>query len=173
MKRWIASVVTVLALGAARETRADTEPPAIPGVSVRLSVFSGAPDLFSLSASINRPRPVAFEAGMSTLILASSFYVRAGGTIPLVNSRDEGGRGWSVFASPMVGYRFFQTVPFDVPDTFHGVSATASAEAVLWLTRHFGLSAQLTAGAIVWVSKTNANASPVIPDLRLGLGMSF
>lgn len=173
MKRWIASIATVLALGAATETRADTEHPAIPAVSVRLSVLSGTPDLFSLSASLHRPRPVAFEAGMSTIILASSFYVRAGGTIPLVNSRNEDGRGWSVFASPMVGYRFFQTVPLDVPATFHGVSATASAEAILWLTQHFGLSAQLTAGAVVWVSKTNASAPPVIPDLRLGLGMSF
>lgn len=173
MKRWIASAAIGLALVSAPEARADADHPAIPAVSLRLSVFSGGPDLFSLSAAVYRPRPLAFEAGVSTIILASSFYARVGGTIPLVNSRDASGRGWSVFASPMVGYRFLQTVPLDVPDTFHGISVTGAGEAVLWLGEHFGLSAQLTAGAVFWVSRTNANAGWLIPDIRLALGVAF
>ena len=73
----------------------------------------------------------------------------------------------------MVGYRFFQTVPFDTVQTFHGVSATVALEGAWWLARHFGLSLQLTAGMDYWVSKTNADAPSFIPDARLAAGVSF
>ncbi len=153
--------------------RAEGDRDAVPYAAVRLSALSGIPDLVSLSATAYPWRIAAVEGGVGTLGLALTAHLRAGVALPLVDARDDEGAGPSVFLTPLLGYRYMESVPFDIAHQFHGINGVLALDGAWWLARHFGVGLQLAGGAAVWLAKTNPDAPPVVPDLRLSIGLMF
>lgn len=173
--RLVTTLLLAIATLAALPGRAGAEQnrDGIPWFALRLSAFSGIPDVLGVSATAYPWRTVAVEGGVGTLIFAMNAHVRAGPSFPLYNGRSAGGSGASLFLTPLVGYRYMETVPFDTTDRFHGINAVLAVDAAWWFARHFGLGLQLAGGGAFWVAGTSEGAPPVVPDVRLSLGVLF
>ncbi len=144
-----------------------------PIATFRASVFSGLPDLLGASVAVTMLRPLEVEVGISTAILASSFYARAGVALPLIDSRGDSGAGFTLNLPMLAGYRYFETLPFDTSVRLSGVNIVVGLEAVLWLSPHFGFAFQGLGGGSYWLNGAAANGSRLLPDLRLSAGLAF
>lgn len=138
-------------------------------VGVHLSVVSGVPDLFGVSADV-AAGPVIGEGGVSTLILASSAWVRAGTMLRVAGVEEpEGGHGTLRFVG-MAGWRWLETVPFDTVQRASGPDAVIGLDGAWWLGSRIGLDAQLVGGAAIWAFRSDG-VRPVMPDVRLSIGI--
>jgi hypothetical protein len=131
--------------------------------TVRVSTFTGWPDLLSASATVHLIPYVDVEGGGSALFLTRGWYVRAGPRWLFEDWRDENDRGLTLRLSALAGFKRVELTN----EAFQGFHVAFALEFTWWLARHFGLSVQLAGGGTVRTWPT------FFPDLRLGLGTSF
>lgn len=137
--------------------------------SFRVSAISGVPDLFSLSASLTALRPFEIEAGVgTTLIQASTAYVRAGYAHTLSDERAQGGWTWHLLF--LGGYRY-STSALDLRRS-HGATANLGVDGTHWVSPNFGFHFHAVVGAALWLRQTSTTAL-VAPDVRIALGISL
>jgi hypothetical protein len=141
--------------------------------AVRALFFTGLPDLAGASVSISFLRPLDFEGGVATLGLAWTAYGRLGWAFNLVEKRNLSGYGASLHLLVQAGYRYFSGTVFGSQDVSHSLTGNLALEGTWWLARHFGLTAQLSAGGGWWFMGRNNNDLPLYPDLRFSLGFAF
>lgn len=139
--------------------------------NLRVSAYSGIPDLVGVSATLTALRPFELEAGLSTLGLAATFYTKIGGAIPLANTRDSKGWGVTLDLVLMLGYRHLFG-GFDTRLEAHGMTATVGLDFTWWLTTHLGLTAHLNGGGGLWLYHSS-NAPRLFPDVRFSIGLAF
>lgn len=154
---------------AAAETRAEVvldDPDRLDG-AVRLSAFSGAPDLFGVSASVFALRPVVLEVGASAFLFGTSTYARLGVALPI----DRPGGSFLVLVEPMLGYRTM-TASF-AEGRFHAPTGTVALEAVRWFGPAFAVDAQLALGADYWIDWSDQGRNLLLPDVRASAGVAF
>lgn len=143
-----------------------------PVVSVSLSFFSGIPDFIGLELTLKALEPLRIDAGVSSLIFGLSGYARAGYAFSLSDGRSElDVTGWTIKFIPMLGVRRIEGGVFSQTKRT-GLTVTGSLESTYWFARHFGVEAKLTAGA-GYLNNARNGASPLVPDVRLSLGLAF
>jgi hypothetical protein len=153
---------------------APSEPPPNPFATFRVSLLSGVPDVFGLSVSATMLRPFELEAGLSTAIVYSSWYARAGVALPLVDARGAGGLGLTVAVPVLAGYRYIEALPVGgTVDRRGGINAVAGVEVVFWLAPHFGLELQALGGGVYWLEGVSGSEWLLHPDVRLAAGIAF
>lgn len=131
--------------------------------SVRVSTFTGIPDVLGASATLHVIPFVDLEGGGATFVFASAWYVRAGPRWLFEDWRDEHHRGLTLRLSALFGYKVI-ALPNERFGNFHFVGAL---ELTQWLAPHLGLTFQLSGGGTV-------RAWPrFFPELRLGWGVAF
>ncbi len=140
-------------------------------LNLRVSAFSGLPDLLGVSASLTALRPFAAEVGVSTFGLGATVYGKLGAAIPLVNTRNYYGRGITLDLMLMGGYRYLYG-GFDTIEEAHALVATVGLDFTWWLAPHFGLTANLNGGGGFWLDHTGTDAI-VFPEARFSIGMAF
>jgi len=141
--------------------------------AIRISAFSGIPDIIGASIGVSRFRPLEIEFGGSTAFFANSAFLRLGVAPELLNRRRGDGSGWTLHLPLFAGYRYLQTRPPETDARLHGVAANGGLEAVYWLRPGLGLDLQLLVGAAYWVKQTKETEMPLIPDTRLAIGIAF
>lgn len=147
----------LLALGAS-----PTERPRLIG-SVRVSTFTGLPDVLGVSASLHLIPYVDLEGGAAAFVLAQSWYARGGPRFMFEDWRDAQHRGATLRLSALFG---FKSVALK-DERFQGFHFVGAVELTHWFAPHLGLTFQLTGGGTV-------RAWPVFfPELRLGWGLAF
>jgi len=144
-------------------------------LSVRLSLLSGVPDVAGLSVALTALKPLELEAGVSTVILTFSTYVRGGVAFPLIDDREADGRGTTLFLPVLVGYRHLDGYALlsSGVSRYDGVNAVAGLEGTVWFAPHFGLELQLLLGGMYWIVGPTAGSGPLFPDVRLSIGLAF
>lgn len=141
---------------------ADVERPRLVA-TVRVSTFTGWPDLLGASATVHLIPYVDLEAGGSALFVTRSWYARGGLRWLFEDWRDEHDKGLTLRLSALAGFK-----RVELPDAaFQGFHVAGALEFTWWLARHFGLSLQLSGGGTVraWPN--------FFPELRLAFGTSF
>ncbi|RMG16718.1 MAG: hypothetical protein D6729_10280 [Deltaproteobacteria bacterium] len=144
-------------------------------LTLRLFLLSGLPDVAGVAATLTYLRPFEFEAGLSTLVLASSVYARAGYAFSVLDGRAPSGTGWVVDLSVLAGWRYMQTVPFDVSYEIHALGLALATDATFWATPSVGVSLQLVLGGLYYAFDDHPNGPPsrVVPDLRFSVGLAL
>lgn len=150
-------------------------PPRRGHVTLRGALLSGFPDVVGVAATLTATAPLEVEVGLSTALFASSVYARAGYAFVLSDGRGAEGRGWTVDLVPMLGWRYLQTIPFDVSHEIHALSVTGALDATFWASPGFGIALQLTLGGDYYVVHDYSSGPPtlLIPDLRLAVGVAL
>lgn len=131
--------------------------------SVRVSAFTGLPDVLGASATLHLIPYVDIEAGGSALVFSQGWYVRGGPRWLFEDWRDEHHRGATLRLSVLAGFKSLRLRD----SAFAGFHAALAAEFTWWLASHLGLSFQLSGGGTVrsWPA--------FFPELRLGIGVAF
>lgn len=140
-------------------------------INLRVSAFSGLPDLLGVSASLTALRPFAAEVGVSTFGLGATMYGKLGAAIPLVNTRNIYGRGITLDLMLMGGYRYLYG-GFDTLEEAHAVIGTVGLDFTWWLAPRFGFTANLNGGGGFWLSHTGTDAI-AFPEARFSVGLAF
>lgn len=140
-------------------------------LNLRVSIFSGIPDLAGASVTLTALRPFAVEAGASTFGLGATAFGKLGAAIPLVNTRNAFGRGVTLDLMLMGGYRYLYGSLFGTAEG-HAVIATLGLDFTWWLAPHFGLTANLNGGGGFWLSHSNSSEIG-FPEGRLSIGVAF
>lgn len=131
--------------------------------SVRVSTFTGLPDVLGVSASFHLIPYVDLEGGGSAFVFAQSWYARGGPRWLFEDWRDESNRGLTLRLSALAGVKSIA-----LKDArFLGFHFVGAAELTYWLGSHVGFTLQLTGGGTVraWPS--------FFPELRLAWGVAF
>jgi hypothetical protein len=145
-----------------------------PIATFRGTLFSGIPDLFGASVTVTMLRPVELEVGISTALVISSLYARAGVAPSLVDARDSDGVGFTLTLPMLAGYRYLEVASLTGPaERLSGVNVVAGLEGVFWLAPHFGLNLQALAGGSYWLDGFSEGRGRLFPDLRLAVGIAF
>lgn len=131
--------------------------------SVRVSTFTGLPDVLGVSGSFHLIPYVDLEGGASAVVFAQSWYARGGPRWLFEDWRDETNRGLTLRLSALAGVKSV-TLPSERFLGFHFVGA---AELTYWFASHAGLTFQLTGGGTVrrWPA--------FFPELRFAWGVAF
>lgn len=131
--------------------------------TVRVSTFTGWPDLLGASATVHLIPYVDIEGGGSALFLTRGWYVRAGPRWLFEDWRDEHHRGLTLRPSALAGFK-----RVELRDAaFQGFHFAGALDFTWWLGRYVGLSLQLSGGGTV-------RAWPAFfPELKLAYGVSF
>ncbi|MGI5864022.1 MAG: hypothetical protein ACOX6T_18475 [Myxococcales bacterium] len=136
---------------------------------------TGAPMMVSLSIA-GRPfeGPLTVDGGVWVFAFMQGGYVRAGWTIGLADYRDGAGKGSTLELTPMIGVLSGiaaagaeSTAGFTVPE------AVVSLDSTWWFSNRFGLGATATLGGIFTAPYQDDLDTPVFPDARLAVGVSF
>lgn len=142
-----------------------SDPPARPRLiaSVRLSTFTGLPDVLGVSGTLHLIPWVDLEGGASTFVFATSWYARGGVRWLFEDWRDETHRGLTLRLSLLAGVKSIALVD----SRFLGFHFAGAVELTGWLAEHVGLTLQLSGGGTV-------RAWPrFFPELRLAFGVAF
>ncbi len=131
--------------------------------SVRVSTYTGLPDVLGVSGSVHLIPWVDLEGGAAAFVLAQSWYVRGGPRWLFEDWRNDAQVGPTLRLSALFGFKAVATTAA----RFQGFHFVGAVEFTWWLASHFGLTAQLTGGGTV-------RTWPVFfPELRLALGVAF
>lgn len=79
--------------------------------------------------------------------------------------------GWTLRGAALVGFKRF--VMFEDDGPHDNVNAVATLDWTYWGYRHFGLTLQAAAGALVLLPSRITRFNQVLPDVRLSIGLSF
>lgn len=131
--------------------------------SVRVSTFTGLPDVLGVSGTFHLIPYVDLEGGASAFVFAQSWYARGGPRWLFEDWRDEANRGLTLRLSALAGVKSV-ALPNERFLGFHFVGAV---ELTYWFAAHAGLTFQLTGGGTVrrWPA--------FFPELRLAWGVAF
>jgi len=131
--------------------------------SVRLSTFTGFPDVLSVSGTLHVIPFVDLEGGASAFVFAQTWYVRGGPRWLFEDWRDASHRGLTLRLSLLAGYKAI-ALPNDRFASFHFVGAV---DLSYWFAPHAALTLQLTGGGTVRAWPT------FFPELKLAWGVCF
>lgn len=123
-------------------------------------VTSGFPDTVGGSLTVHAIPYVDVEGGAAAV--NPSWFVRAGPRYALIDARE----GLMVRVAALFGCKT-ATVLGELTRGFH---FAGTLDFTWWLATHFGLSLQLSGGGTFDPSKPGRK---MLPDLRVGLGVSF
>jgi hypothetical protein len=131
--------------------------------AVRLSTFTGFPDVLGVSGTLHVIPFVDLEGGASAFVFARGWYARGGPRWLFEDWRDDTQRGATLRLSLLAGVKSLA-----VPDgAFLGFHVAGAVEFTWWLAPHAGLTFQLTGGGTV-------RAWPrFFPELRLAWGLAL
>ena len=131
--------------------------------SVRVSTFTGLPDVLGVSGTFHLIPYVDLEGGASAFVFAQGWYARGGPRWLFEDWRDEANRGLTLRLSALAGVKSV-ALPNERFLGFHFVGAV---ELTYWFAAHAGLTFQLTGGGTVrrWPA--------FFPELRLAWGVAF
>lgn len=136
--------------------------------AVRLGL--GYPGMANVSVGIYAFHPLEIELGAEGSLGHTGLTARAGPTLALVDHRNGQGRGFTLTAPMLVGYRFWNFGH----GTAHSLTVNPTLTADAWLAPHFGFELQLTVGASVTLSDPEGGiGAPVAPDGALRFGLAF
>ncbi len=113
--------------------------------SVRVSTFTGLPDVLGVSGTFHLIPYVDLEGGASAFVFAQSWYARGGPRWLFEDWRDEANRGLTLRLSALAGVKSV-ALPNERFLGFHFVGAV---ELTYWFAAHAGLTFQLTGGGTV------------------------
>lgn len=131
--------------------------------SVRVSTFTGWPDVLGASATVHLIPWVEVEGGASAFVFSRGWYARGGPRWLFEDWRDEQHRGLTLRLSALAGVKSVTLKD----SSFLGFHFAAAVELTWWLASHVGLTLQLTGGGTV-------RAWPAFfPELRLAWGAGF
>lgn len=131
--------------------------------SVRVSAFTGLPDVLGVSGTVHAIPFVDVEGGAAAFVFATSWYVRGGPRWLFHDWRDEHDLGATLRLSALAGYKSVTRGE----TRFGGFHVVGAAELTYWLAQHLGLTFQLSGGGTV-------RAWPAFfPELRLAVGLGF
>lgn len=130
--------------------------------SVRVTPFTGWPDLAGVSATIHLIPYFDVEGG-GAFGLTQTWFVRGGPRFLFEDWRDEQHKGFTLRMSALGGYK--AVALRDV--RFGGFHFAGALELTGWLAAHVGLTMQLSGGGTVrsWPS--------FFPELKLAFGAAF
>jgi hypothetical protein len=131
--------------------------------SVRVSTFTGFPDVVGVSGTLHVIPFVDLEGGASALVFAQTWYVRGGPRWVFEDWRDEAHRGLTLRVSLLAGYKTI-ALANERFASFHFVGAV---DLSYWLAPHAALTLQLSGGGTVRAWPT------FFPELKLAWGLSF
>lgn len=156
--RW-ALVALVLSQGALAEDR-----PRLIG-SVHLYPMTSFPDLLGGGITLHVIPWIDVQTGLSAFPGRFGWWVRGGPRFLIGDFRDlETHRGFTWRVSVLAGYRAFRDAKADA----RGFSALLSTEVTHFYSPHLGLSIQAACGGMY-----DDSAKRVLPELRLGVGLTF
>ncbi|MBL8919998.1 MAG: hypothetical protein JNJ54_14125 [Myxococcaceae bacterium] len=131
--------------------------------SVRVSTFTGLPDVLGASATLHVIPWVDLEGGASAFVFSRGWYARGGPRWLFEDWRDEANRGLTLRLSALAGVKSVTLRD----SSFLGFHFAAAVELTYWLASHLGLTLQLSGGGTV-------RAWPAFfPELRLAWGAGF
>ena len=142
--------------------------------SVRVSFLTGFPDFLSASASLTTLAPLEVEAGLSPWL---GYFIRAGFGVPIGNTGDPSGQGWTQHFSVLGGYRYLELFLLDAGTAnFHGPNLVLQYRAIRWYRAHLGLELQATLGAWMYREQSYGGIDSDVswlPDGRVTIGIAF
>ncbi len=130
-----------------------------PRLLATVRVNTGFADLLGASVMVHAIPYVDLEGGGA--LISPAWFVRAGPRYMLVEARP-----FTVRVAALFGYKLVDRAN-DVTRGFH---FGGTVDFNYWFARHFGLSVQLSGGATYDASRA---VRKMLPDLRLGVGVSF
>lgn len=132
--------------------------------SVYLSPMTAVPERLSAYATVHAIPWVDVSGGVSFYPGTFGWFVRGGPRVTVDDWRDESDRGVTLRLALLGGYRVVQ----DARVNGGGFSGVLAADVTYFFARHLGLAFQLAGGGS-W----DGNGKRVVPELRLGLGLTF
>lgn len=143
-------------------------------IDIEFALLSGMPDTIAICLE-GHPGDsgLAIEACASTMLFISSITANVKYRWDLVVTRDANGRGHQLALGPGFGVRYMSFICWDTCNTGVGAELMGSLEYVAWLSPHFGLTAQLDLGGLVFESFDNVAGLEFLPMGKLTLGVAF
>lgn len=132
--------------------------------SVHVYPMTSFPDLLGGQLTVHAIPWVDVHAGLSAFPGRFGWWVRGGLRFVIGDFRDEHHRGFTWRISALAGYRAFRDSKADA----HGFSAQLSTDVTHFFQPHLGLTFQAACGGMY-----DDAAKRVLPELRLGVGLSF
>lgn len=132
--------------------------------SVHLYPMTSFPDLLGGGITVHAIAWFDVQAGLSAFLGRFGWWVRGGPRFLVADFRDETHRGLTWRISALAGYRAFRDSKADAA----GFSALLSTDVTHFYNPHLGLSVQAACGGLY-----DDSAKRVLPELRLGLGVTF
>ena len=157
MKRW------VVALALLASTAHAAERPHLLG-SLHLFPFTSFPDLLGASVTVSAIPWVDLTGGVSGFSDRFGWWARGGPRFEIFDRRDEAQRGLVWRVSVLAGIRAFRDARADV----RGFSGALSTDICHFFLPHLGFSVQVALGGTY-----DATGKRVLPELRLGAGLTF
>jgi hypothetical protein len=141
-------------------------------VDIEIAAFSGFPDVIGLCLEGHPTNPLSIEACAAVTIFGGTVSANAKYRWDLVLHQTSGGLVHQLRLGPGAGLRYIETNWFGKKNGW-AADVMASLEYVFWITRHFGLTAQLDLGATTLITYDNDDASDVLPMGKLTIGVAF
>ncbi len=132
--------------------------------SVHLYPMTSFPDLLGGAITVHAIPWIDLQTGLSAFPGRFGWWVRGGPRFLIGDFRDETHRGFTWRVSVLAGYRAFRDPKADAA----GFSGLISTDVTHFYSPHLGLSIQAACGGMY-----DDVAKRVLPELRLGVGLSF
>lgn len=132
--------------------------------SVHLYPMTSFPDLLGGGLTLHVIPWIDLQGGLSAFPGRFGWWVRGGPRFLIGDFRDETHRGLTWRFSALAGYRAFRDPKADAA----GFSAILSTDVTHFFSPHLGLSIQAACGGMY-----DAAGKRVLPELRLGVGLTF
>ncbi|MCC6336252.1 MAG: hypothetical protein IT380_19970 [Myxococcales bacterium] len=132
--------------------------------SVYLSPMTAVPDRLSAWATLHLIPWVDVQGGVAFYPGTFGWWVRGGPRVLVDDWRDELHRGATLRLALLAGFRALRDERVDGA----GFSGVAAADVTYFFSPHLGLAFHLAGGGS-W----DGNGKRVVPELRLGVGLSF
>ncbi len=131
----------------------------------------GLPGMTNASFSLTALHPLEIEIGVEGSLGHNGVTARAGPALRLVEHRKDSGRGVTMHAPLLVGWRYWN---FGRPQGAHSLTLNPTLTTDFWLAPHLAIELQLTLGASLTVHDPSGGiGSPIFPDGQLRLGLAF
>jgi hypothetical protein len=132
--------------------------------SLYVSPMTAVPDRLSAFATVHAIPWVDLQGGVSFYPGTFGWWARGGPRITIDDWRDETDRGVTLRLALLAGYRALQ----DERVTGGGFSGVLAADITYFFSRHVGLAFHIAGGGS-W----DGNGKRVVPEFRLGIGVTF
>ncbi len=131
----------------------------------------GFPGMINASVSVTALHPVELELGVEGSLGHQGLTARAGPALRVLERRDAEGKGITMHAPMLLGYRRFAV---GTTDAAHALTANPTLTFDGWVSAHVAVELQVTAGVSVMVADPQDRVgSTVLPDFQVRMGMAF